>query len=147
MTDRVQLSTIMIFFWGLWFLIVSLTDTVDLLQNMGFIANTIPYTSKNFAFLTKFTSIYDLSPALNWVIFSGIFVWTWFTTVLFGLWLFKGRELRAGIRAMVVGIAMTLFFILADEIFINYETEHGHLLRLIAQLLSLQLIAFKNIKE
>jgi hypothetical protein len=49
--------------------------------------------------------------------------------------------------ALLAGIVMTMFFILADEFFIHYEVEHGHLLRLCAQMISLVIINFENMQR
>jgi hypothetical protein len=127
-------------FWGGWIIIVSFTDTIDCLQTLGYLSPYLPMSSHNFQFLKNFTALYQWHETTLIFIYQCIILASYLLAMLFLYQLYKFTQTKDVNCFKIFHLALiglTTFFILADEIFINFEVEHAHLLRLNAQLLSL----------
>ncbi len=145
----------LMFFWGLWLLIVAFTDTIDYLQTLSLITKNFPFSSKNFNFLTNFVSKYFSNPFFVHSIYIFIISWVY---LLIGVWWRQFKYYMKDRRVVHLSkfcknlTLLTAFFVLADEFFIQYEIEHGHLLRFAAQICTIIYFSFlerdeKNMKR
>ena len=136
------LSWSIIAFWALWSTLVALTDVVNFLQAIAWVPNDWVFTSNNFSLVEKSLSIFGLqNTALPIVLFFFIVALACFIAVLFWQALFayrfdKNSFLQKSYIAFLASFALEAIFILADEIFIQYDFEHGHMDRLGFKLLT-----------
>ena len=121
-------------FWALWFTIVALTNVFDALKAGRVLPGGFTFASGNWELMLKVTAVHATPVALVGILFLGVVAWETLAAVLFWrAWALGGR---GGVAAFTVGLALWAAFVLADEIFIAYTLEAGHLRLLGLQLLS-----------
>lgn len=125
-----------VLFWALWSTLVALTDTVDFFQAINWLPRDWAFTSHNYDLVIKSVSTYGLQHTfLPIVLFFTIVVLAILIALLFWRALFaypfdKNAYLQKCYTAFLVSFLMEAIFILADELFIQYTFEHGHMDRL-----------------
>lgn len=132
-----------ILFWALWFTVVTLSDLTNFCQQINFLPANFIFSSKNYDLVSQYLTNYGVKS--NHVIlgvFFSLIMWAFVTAVLFWIALFSINSIMPYF-AFFISFCMTGFFMLADEFFIQYSLEHGHMLRLSLQLLCF--ILFSNI--
>lgn len=137
----VQLKRGLLLFWGLWFLIVFLTNLFDLFRIWGLLGPHWPAVSDYYLLVQKATSIYHLPV---WVIdffFNTIVLWEAICSAFFlHAWLVFGKDADRSTNSVykAFGFAIALFaaFILSCEVFLVYEIEGVHMRVLTALLVS-----------
>ncbi|MDX1836030.1 hypothetical protein DIZ81_13240 [Legionella taurinensis] len=128
-------------FWMLWSLLVALSDTVNLLQRLHLLPAHWVYTSGNYDLVVQTFSLYKLNnEPLFLLSYFVIVVFAWVITFFFAraVWASEknGHYLQRAYTAFLVILAIDAGFILADELFIQYAMEHGHMNRLGFKLLT-----------
>ena len=125
-----------IVFWATWALLVALGDSVNLMQEANLLPSYLVFTSKNYNLLTKSFALYQIqNKTLMLICYSIIVIFAWVITVFFWRAVFAVKQdleryLQKCYTAFMVSFAIEAFFILSDEIFLQYELEHGHMARL-----------------
>lgn len=133
-------------FWALWFTVAWLANTCDGLKACHLLGAGWRFASGNYALLVETTKKYRPPPWLNAMLFGGIILWQGCAALLFwcALSVFQGLH-RPGenvlYAAFLVSLALWAAFIVADEIFLAYETEDTHLRVFTAQAISLLVLA------
>jgi len=129
-------------FWGLWFSVVFLTNLFDGFRLLGIFPITWKVASQNFQPVAKATARYVSSVWLPACLFSGVIVWQLLAVTLLG-WALMA-SLREGYidgpavnAAFACGLGLWAAFMIADEIFKQYDTQRSHVLFFTAQLLTL----------
>jgi hypothetical protein len=128
-------------FWGTWYLIAFSTNLCDIFQAMRVLPQTWRFASGNLQSVIKATSTYPVPRWLPRLLFFGVLGWQCLAWFLFG-WAVISSVSRGSIdaeamnAAFVAGVSLWAAFMIADELFKQYETEHVHVLFLIAQVLS-----------
>ena len=127
-------------FWALWFLVVFTTNVMDVLRISGLLNTNWPAVSDNYFLISKTTSVYRLPARWNTFFFFSIMSWQAICVIVFLQACIKLGKDAAGecvYRAFGFGIGLFAAFILACEVFINYELEAVHMRVFTAQLASL----------
>jgi len=132
----------LIAFWGIWFTIVLLTNVFAALRALRVVPQKWKFASQNFELVVRATSRYQSPRWLAGILFCGVVLWQLITVVMFGSAF--ASSLAAGsldwIRvnaAFSVGIALWAAFMIADEIFMQYNNERSHVLLFVGQLVTL----------
>ena len=121
-------------FWAAWFTLVVLTNVFDALRAGRVLPAGWTFVSGNWELMLKATAVHGTPVAVVALLFLGVIVWEALAGVLFWrAWVAGGR---GGLAAFTVGLALWAAFVLADEIFIAYSLEAGHLRLVGLQLLS-----------
>ncbi|OGT41014.1 MAG: hypothetical protein A3F42_06780, partial [Gammaproteobacteria bacterium RIFCSPHIGHO2_12_FULL_37_34] len=129
------LTLSIIAFWALWSTLVALTDVINFLQAIAWLPMDWTFTSNNFALVVKSVGMYGLqNTLLPLALFFVIVIWACLIAVLFWRALFahhsKNNYLQKCYTAFLACFSIEAVFILADELFIQYDFEHGHMDRL-----------------
>lgn len=126
-------------FWSLWHGIVLLTNLFEGLKVVRVLPARWTFASKNYDAIVRATEKYHPAPWIPRLLFSGVLIWQFLILVGFG-WAIIA-SVRSGWMDMdhvsvAFGLSLSLLaaFIIADELCTEYDTEHGHILFLIAQL-------------
>jgi hypothetical protein len=140
-------DVLLILFWGGWLGIVALTDTMDYLQVLSIVPDDHPLCSKNYKFLTNFVSNFCLKPVYVHGTYLFILFYVYglmyiFVRQFYFFWR-DGQVEHLGFFCKGL-ILLTGAFILADEFFVQYECEHGHLIRFMAQMVTLMYLVRKE---
>lgn len=129
-------------FWALWTLLVSASDLINLLQKLHMVPDSLHFTSNNYTLVAQTLSIYGLDTfTITIVVFTIINVMVFLAAVAFlrafiaGI-LGSSTFIKYTYIAFIVSFALEGFFILADEVFIQYSNEHGHVIRLAFRLIT-----------
>lgn len=135
-----------ILFWAVWYTLVSTSDTIDYLQLFKVIKPN-RFNSKNSNLIKEFWMHYDISsPTIIGTTYAVVIAIAYIITILFWyafiLSFFSAKIdfFHAGLWAFFISLAFHAFFMLMDEIFIQYSLEHMHIIRFILQFV--MLIAF-----
>ena len=128
----------LLLFWATWFTLVSCTDLINFLQQLHLISNNIVFTSQNYALVLQVLEHIKInSPRLALVLFALIQLWSWAIAICFWASVVISTSSRRYIHvayiAWISSCAMTVVFMIFDEIFIAYNIEHGHVNRLCLQ--------------
>jgi hypothetical protein len=129
-------------FWGLWLAIVFLTNLFEGFKVLRVVPGKWKFASYNFQAVAQATASYHAPPWLPRLLFSGILVWQLLAVTFFG-WAvvssFNAGSLGWGLvnAAFAAGLGLWAAFMIADEIFKQYDTERAHVLLFIAQLVTL----------
>lgn len=125
-----------ILFWAMWSLLVALTDSIDWLQQVNLLSPDWAFTSGNFELLVQSLAHYKLNNHyLNLFLYFVIVIFAWIITIFFVRAVFSSKKnikqyLQRCYAAFLMSLAIEAFFIIVDEIFIQYPLEHGHMDRL-----------------
>lgn len=124
-------------FWTVWATLVMLTDGIDFLQQIKVLPANLAFSSGNHALVAKSLAYYHLDmPWLTLGLYGLIVLASIVIAVLFWRALFMPtvpdeRYLCAVYWAFLFKLGIDLFFMLADEVFMQYDLEHGHMNRLV----------------
>lgn len=142
MTSSKFIQRIIILFWSLWFTLVSLSDITNFLQLAHILPVDFVFTSKNYDLVHQYLSLFGFNSfALSLLLFGMIVSAAILISITFWISTFTMNPVWINL-AFLSSILLTMFFILCDEIFIQYTIEHGHTIRL-----TLLLISFMYFKE
>ena len=129
-------------FWHLWYLIAFFTNLCDGFDAVRVLPKTRAFASGNLKAISRATHSVSASRSLPLLLFAGVVGWQLLAVLLFG-WAVVSA-LSAGSldqevtnAAFLAGLGLWAGFMLADEIFKQYDTEHSHVLFFMAQLLTL----------
>ena len=128
-------------FWGAWYLTAFATNLCDMFQALGILPNTWRFASGNLQSVIKATAIYSTRRGLPHLLFIGVLCWQLLVSSLFG-WAVVSSVSAGAMNvdainaAFFSGLGLWAGFMLADEIFKQYDTEHAHVLFFIAQLMT-----------
>jgi len=129
-------------FWGLWFSVVFLTNLSDGCRLLGILPTTWKFASQNFQPVAKATGRYLAVAWLPAFLFSCVILWQLLAIILYG-WAFVTSLRKGDIdelsvnAAFACGLGLWAAFMIADEIFKQYDTQRSHVLFFGAQLLTL----------
>ena len=129
-------------FWALWLSMAWLANACDGLKACHLLGTGWKFASGNYALLVETTQKYHTPLWLTAILFLGVILWEGGAALLFwsAFYVFQGIHQPAGrafYPAFGVSLALWAVFIIADEIFLAYETEATHLRVFIAQIVSL----------
>ncbi|UVT20342.1 MAG: hypothetical protein H8K03_21675 [Nitrospira sp.] len=129
-------------FWGLWFVIVVLTNLCEAMKIFEVFPWTWRFASRNFQPVALAIGEYATPAWIAKALFSGILLWQLATVLLFGWAIVVSlahQSLRCGLvdAAFATGLGLWATFMLADEFCKQYEPERAHVLFFTAQLVTL----------
>lgn len=133
-------------FWSLWHGIVLLTNLFEGLKVLRVLSGQWTFASKNYDAIVRATEKYHPAPWIPRLLFSGVLIWQFLILVCFG-WAMVSSVRSGGMDLDHVSIAfgpslsLLAAFIIADELCTEYDTEHGHILFFIAQLVTVIALA------
>ncbi len=137
---------VLLSFWSLWHSIVLLTNFFEGLKQLRILPAGWTFASKNYDAIVQATQKYHPSPWIPRVLFSGVLLWQ--LVILVGFAWALVASLRSGWMDsahvnIAFGLSLSLLaaFIVADELCTEYDTEHGHILFFIAQLVTVIALA------
>ncbi len=132
----------LIAFWGLWFLLVILTNIFESLKALRVLPENWQFNSTNYSLITKATAKYSFPAWLNGALFAGAILWQIVILALY--WLAFQSSLAASKlnlkqvdMAFIVSIGLWAAFILTDEVFRTYQGERAHRTLFTMQLITL----------
>jgi hypothetical protein len=132
-------------FWGLWLLIVFLTNLFEWLKVIRILSPDWKFTSQNYEAVARATARYHSAAWLPRFLFLGILLWQLVAFTCFSWAMISSAwagSLAWGLVnvAFAASIGLLAAFIVADEIFKEYELERGHNMLFIAHLVTLILL-------
>ncbi len=132
----------LISFWSLWLLIVFMTNLFEELKLIRLLPPYWKFASQNFQAVAEATSAYHAPQWVPRLLFLGVLLWQGITLVLFWravvLWAIHGSSIAGAVNtAFAASLGLLAAFMIADEIFKQYDVERGHVLLFIAQLVTL----------
>ena len=104
------------------------------------------FASKNYDAIVRATEKYHPAPWIPRLLFSGVLIWQLLILVGFG-WAMVASVRSGWMDVEPVNLAFSLSLsllaanIIADELCTEYDTEHGHILFFIAQLVTVIALA------
>lgn len=128
--------------WALWATVVTITDFFSLLTALHVLPADFPAASGNFDLVIKFLKYYNIQHnLLACILFSMINVWILVISILYWKAVLTFHQqnqtsLRNTILAFMANMSLTSFFLIIDEIFIQYRFAHGHMNMLLFTLVS-----------
>jgi len=128
-------------FWGLWFCIAFFTNLCESFKALGIFSTAWPFASGNLHGVIQTTKTYSLPRWLPRLLFSGVLLWELVIVSCFG-WTIISSVTNGSINmflvsaAFLAGLGLWASFMIADEIFKQYDAEHSHILFFIAQLVT-----------
>ena len=131
----------LLLFWTLWLLIVFLTNLFEWLKVLRIVSPYWKFASSNYQAIVQATGIYQAPEWVAKVLFLGVLIWQCGTLLAFGrallsMWWYGMWLLGPVMETFAASLGLLAAFILADEIFKQYDLERAHLLLFIAQLLT-----------
>jgi len=121
-------------FWALWSSLAAISDLINLLQQLHIVPSSWIFSSGNFSLVLQSLSKYGWDNHLLAIfLFAIIVTWIFVVAILFWRALFafnKTNFLRSAYLAFIVSMAMNAFFLIMDELFLQYEFGHSHMARL-----------------
>lgn len=129
-------------FWGFWYVIAFSTNLCELFRALRVLPWMWPFASGNLRDVTQAAKTYSRGGWLSRLLFFGVLSFQLLIVCLFG-WAAISSMTGGSMNAEAINAAfcasMGLWtaFMLADEIFKQYGTEHAHVLFFIAQLVTL----------
>lgn len=135
----------LVLFWALWLTIVTLSNLTDALKVLGILSADFIWASYNYALVRDTVAAHGVPAAGAAVLFAGVLAWETLASIL--LWR-AWNALRRGApgtapevtQAFAVNLALWAAFLVATELFINYDTAGTHKTTLIAQIATLLLL-------
>lgn len=126
-----------ILMWALWISMVFLTDFCNLLVGFGLLPTNFPVSSHNLDWIHTFLKFYRLdNDVLSMLLFSIINLWVAIIVILYW-WAFisyythRRYYVYRTMQAFIVNTSLFACFLVADELFIQYEAAHVHMNRLL----------------
>lgn len=130
----------------MWHGIVLVTNLFEGLKVMRVLPTRWTFASKNYDAIVRATEKYHPAPWIPRLLFSGVLIWQLLILISFG-WAMVASVRSGWIDldhvSIAFGLSVSLLaaFIIADELCTEYDTEHGHILFFIAQLVTVIAIA------
>lgn len=125
-----------LFFWAIWFTLVSISDGVNLCEVLNASLLHSNFNSKNYELIMQCLAHYHLNNFLLAIsIFTAIILFSVIIAMVFW-YAFINSHVKLVFYAFLLSFYQTGFFIMADEVFIQYPLEHGHMIRLLTQMVS-----------
>lgn len=124
---------IIIFFWGLWWLIAFWTDLVGWLAHMGWL-NASWAPDMNYPFLKKSLEMYSLHDLIPPFLFFGITLGSLISASLF-FWTgfaFKQEKsiwMKRADKAFIFSLIFWFVFFLADQCIMKFDLEANHMIQ------------------
>jgi hypothetical protein len=130
---------VLLTFWSVWFLITFASNLCGGLKEMKLLDARWKFASENYRGVVDATSVYDAPRWLTAVLFAGVILWQLAAAVLFARaavlsCLDANIAVGAATAAFTAGAGLPAAFMLADEIFLQYERQASHATLFIAQL-------------
>jgi len=131
----------LLLFWGLWYAIAFFTNVCEMLHALRVFPRTWPFASGNLRDVTQATKTYSGMRWLPRLLFFCVLGFQLLIVCLFG-WAVVSSLAAGSIKpdavntAFAASLGLWAAFMLADEIFKQYDTEHAHVLFFIAQLVT-----------
>lgn len=127
----------LLLFWSLWATLVALTDGIDFLQQIKMLPADWTFSSGNHALVVKSLAYYHWD--FSWLtlsLYGAIVLLSAIIALLFWRAFFTSREpeekyLCVVYWAFLFKLGIDLLFMIVDEVFMQYDLEHGHMNRLI----------------
>jgi hypothetical protein len=135
------LAPLLLGFWGLYFMIVALSNLADLLRFAGVLPAAWRWTAGNLAFIASSIAPAGLPAGLSAILLAGVVVWQALASALFWRAARRGDGPALG-PPFVVSVALWTTFVLLDEVLLIFETgvEAAHVRLLIAELVTLSVL-------
>ena len=135
----------LISFWALWLLIVFLTNLFEWLKVIRLLSPHWTFASQNYEAVARATATYHSPQWLPSFLFLGILLWQLLALTCFGWAILSSAEAGSLARgpvnaAFAASIGLLATFMIADEIFKEYDLERGHNMLFIAHLVTLILL-------
>ena len=126
----------------MWYLIAFSTNLCDGFAALRVLPKTRPFASGNLNAVCQATTSISASRSLPRLLFAGVVCWQFLAMLLFGWAIVSALsagslDQEATNAAFLAGLGLWAGFMVADEIFKQYDTEHSHVLFFMAQLLTL----------
>jgi hypothetical protein len=133
-------------FWALWLSVAWLANMCDGLKACRLLGARWKFASGNYALMVETTQKYHAPLWLIALLFLGVILWQGCSALLF--WSacigFQGVHQPGEhtlYAAFLVSLALWAAFLIADEIFLAYESEATHMRVFVAQVMSLLALA------
>ena len=127
-------------FWGAWYIIAFCTNLCECFERLRILPKSWPFASGNLRSVTQAVKTYSASRWLPWLLFAGVLCSQLVVIFLFGWAVISSAagslDSEAVNAAFTAGLSLWAAFLLADEIFKQYDAEHSHVLFFIAQLIT-----------
>jgi hypothetical protein len=140
-TYVVLLKRLLLLFWAVWFSVVLLTNLTDAGRALGLLGESWTFASHNWQAIQETTARYKAPTTVNAVLFAGVILWQAIATGLFWWagWGFrrKGSARKTVYLAFTASLLLWGAFLVADEVFINYNLESVHIRLFVAHLVTL----------
>ncbi|MCC2641958.1 MAG: conserved rane protein of unknown function [Nitrospira sp.] len=128
--------------WGLWIFIAFLTNLFDGLKVMRRLPPYWKFASDNFQAVAQATALYHAPPWFAKILFLGVLLWQSLALICFGRaivssWTEGSPAWGSVNAAFAASLGLLAAFMIADEIFKQYDVERAHVLLFIGQLVTL----------
>jgi hypothetical protein len=142
MTTYFSFKVGMLVFWGLWYGIAFSTNLCEIFRALKVLPSMWPFASGNLRDVAQATKTYSAGGWLSRLLFLGVLCFQLLIVLLFGWAVIssitsRAMDAEAINAAFSASLGLWTAFMLADEIFKQYGTEHAHVLFFIAQLVTL----------
>ena len=132
----------LVFFWSMWQLIVFMTNLFEGLKVLRIVPPYWKFASQNYQAVAQATGAYKAPPWIPRLLFFGVLVWQLGTLILFGravisMLFHRTFLLGPSTEAFAASLSLLAAFMIADEIFKQYDVERAHVLFFTAQLITL----------
>ena len=132
----------LITFWGMWLLVVWLTNVCEELKLLRVVPPYWKFASQNSQAIADAMRQYQVPPWVPHLLFVGVLIWQMGTVLLFGRaiiasWLTGALATGPLNLAFASSLGLLAAFMIADEVFTQYDRERAHTLFFIAQLMTL----------
>lgn len=132
----------LISFWSLWLFIMFLTNLFEGLKLIRLVPPYWKFASQNFQAVAEATGVYHAPQWIPRFLFLGVLLWQCGTLALFGRAVIvsfaHGSSIAGPVNAAFASsLGLLAAFMIADEVFKQYDVERAHVLFFIAQLVTL----------
>lgn len=137
-----------ILMWTLWTSVVFLADFCNLMIAFGLLPTNFPFSSHNLDWIYTFLKFYRLDyDVLCMLIFSIINLWAAIIALLYwrafiSYYTHRRSYVSRAMQAFILNMSLFAFFLVADELFIQYEAGHIHMNRLVCIFTSLAVFLY-----
>ncbi|WP_170348858.1 hypothetical protein [Ruegeria atlantica] len=130
---RILFKQSLVIFWFLWWTFAFLTDFIGGLELLG-LTSTPWFDGHNFPFLQKTLAQFGASTAVDVILFVGIILWLFLSTLLFAFASFTpysqtDRWQKRVDAAFIASLGLWLAFFLADQTVMNFDLEENHMVQ------------------
>jgi hypothetical protein len=116
------LKRILLGFWAMFFSIVALTNTVDLLGELGVLHWTF-LNSGNFDYMRSIVQVYDVGAVPTKLLLAGALAVEVVGAALFWRALLDRRDARTALQALCWAVLVWTAFVFMTEFFVAYTAE------------------------